>query len=154
MKRARSQPTSIAELLDCIFQRIDSDDRRGVYRIWSFWEEEVGEAIARRAEPAGYHSGVLSVRVSSHTWMQELQFAKETIRERLNARLGQEMIRDIYFVSGATTSREKTAGIEAKPVDEPIPNDGALTLALPPIRDPALARVFNRIARAHARRRR
>ena len=152
MQRNRGQPANISELLDCIFQRLDPKDRRGAYRIWSFWEEEVGETIARHAEPAGYHRGVLSVRVSSHTWMQELQFTKGAIRERLNARLGGELIRDIYFVSGPTTSTEKAAEPGEEPREAPCSDEQPPAVELPPIRDPALAKVFDRIVRARARR--
>ena len=129
-----------------MLQRIDPDKRLEVYRVWTFWAEEVGEAIASRAEPAGFRAGVLSVRVSSASWTQELQFMKDTLRERLNARLGEELIRDIYFVSGSVARRE------AEPAEEPIASKPIAVPLLPPIRDPELAAVFRRIVRAHARR--
>jgi len=137
----------IRELVDRIFQRLDPENRRGVYRVWSFWAEEVGEAIAKRAQPAGYHGGVLSVRVSSHAWMQELQFLKEDIRARLNARLGGDQIRDIYFIAG----RSVTA--EAPPEPEPPPEpEEAPAVPIPPLRDRRLSEAFERVAQAHARR--
>jgi hypothetical protein len=71
---------------------------------------------------------------------------KEALRERLNARLGDELIRDIYFVSGSMTRREAEAAKEAvtsKPIAVPL---------LPHIQNPELATVFRRIVRAHARR--
>ena len=143
---ASLKPRGLGETLQRVLQRIDPDKRLDVYRVWTFWDEEVGEAIASRAEPAGFRAGVLSVRVSSASWTQELQFMKESIRERLNARLGEELIRDIYFVSGSTTKRETAPAQDAvasKPIAVPL---------LPPIRDPELAAVFRRIVRAHARR--
>jgi hypothetical protein len=141
-----SKSSGFGETLQRVLQRIDPDKRLEVYRVWTFWDEEVGEAIASRAEPAGFRAGVLSVRVSSASWTQELQFMKDMIRERLNARLGEELIRDIYFVSGSTTRREADSAQEEGP-SRPI----AVPL-LPPIRDPELAAVFRRIVRAHARR--
>jgi hypothetical protein len=145
-----SRPNSIGEVLERIFQRIDPPDRRGIYRIWSFWADEVGEAIAARAQPAGYHGGILSVRVSSHTWMQELQFMKEDIRQRLNARLGREQIRDIYFVAGgtgppATGVGSTSAAPPEMPEEEP-------AVPIPPLRDHRLTEAFERLAQAHARR--
>jgi hypothetical protein len=143
------QPNSIGDVLERIFQRIDPPDRRGIYRIWSFWPEEVGKAIADRAQPAGYHRGVLSVRVTSHAWMQELQFLKEDIRQRLNARLGRDQIRDIYFVAGGTGSFAEQPDDRPGPplaTDEPDP-----VAPIPPLRDPRLAEAFERVARAHRR---
>jgi hypothetical protein len=141
-----SRPSAVGDTLRRVLQRIDPDKRLDVYRLWTFWAEEVGEAIASRAEPAGFRAGVLSVRVSSASWTQELQFMKETLRERLNARLGDDLIRDIYFVSGSMTRRDtEPAGDvgSSKPIAVPL---------LPPMRDPELAAVFRRIVRAHARR--
>jgi hypothetical protein len=141
-----SKPSALGETLQRVLKRIDPDKRLEVYRLWTFWAEEVGEAIASRAEPAGFRAGVLSVRVSSASWTQELQFMKDTIRERLNARLGEELIRDIYFVSGSVVRREPEAeeeSVASKPIAVPL---------LPPMRDPELAAVFRRIVRAHARR--
>lgn len=141
-----SKPRALGETLRRVLQRIDPDKRLEVYRVWTFWEEEVGEAIAARAEPAGFRAGVLSVRVNSASWTQELQFMKETIRERLNTRLGDELIRDIYFVSGSTAKHEP------EPQEEPIPSKPIAVPLLPAIRNPELAAVFRRIVRAHAQR--
>ena len=116
------------------------------YRVWTFWDEEVGEAIAQHAQPAGFHSGVLSVCVDSAAWMQELQFLKEGLREQLNRRLGEPLIRDVYFVSGSV-SRAPARAAAAPPASvkrRPVP--------IPRLRDDKLAAVFTQIARAHAKR--
>jgi predicted nucleic acid-binding Zn ribbon protein len=144
----RSKPTRVADPLRRLLQRIDPDQRLPVYRLWTFWENEVGAAIAARAQPASYRAGVLAVRVSSAAWMQELQFLKEDLRARLNRRLGEDLVRDIYFVSGpaqpSRTARRAEMVREAEPQGEPV--------VLPRLRDPRLAEVFERILRAHRRR--
>jgi predicted nucleic acid-binding Zn ribbon protein len=128
--------------------RIDPEKRLEVYRIWTFWDEEVGETIGRHARPAGCRGDVLSVRVDSHSWMQELQFLKPELIARLNRRLGRDLIRDIYFVSGsASRPEEPISAPAAAPQPAPAP------VAVPRLRDPRLAKVFERIASAHARRR-
>jgi predicted nucleic acid-binding Zn ribbon protein len=148
MKPERRTPTRVSAPLARLLQRIDPEHRLHVYSLWTFWEEEVGTAIAARARPGGFHAGILSVQVKGHTWMQELQFLKETLRERLNARLGKELIRDIYFTSVAASEPRRPANRpESRPVAPP-----PVPVALPPIRDERLAAVFERIVRAHARR--
>jgi predicted nucleic acid-binding Zn ribbon protein len=147
--RPRRPPAQLADTLTTVLQRIDPDQRLDAYRVWTFWDEAVGPAVAQRAQPAGFRAGVLSVWVSSHTWMQELQFMKDELRGEINRRLGQELIRDIYFVSG--TRMPKTG-----PPPPPRARRGselAPTGPLPRLRDPALEAVFARIARAHTRRR-
>jgi predicted nucleic acid-binding Zn ribbon protein len=145
-RTSSGRPGRLAETLGRVVQRIDPEQRLEVYRVWTFWADEVGPSIAARAKPLRFRAGVLFVRVASHAWMQELQFMKETIRERLNARLGAALIRDVYFVSAPdpeVPAPEQKA--EAPPAPEPVPS-------LPPIRDPRLADVFQRIVRAHSQR--
>lgn len=142
----RQQPTPVGDTLQRVLQRIDPDHRMHAFRVWTFWDEEVGEAIAQHAQPAGFHGGVLSVCVDSATWMQELQFLKEGLREQLNRRLGEPLIRDVYFVSGSVSRAPgRTAAAPAKAVQRrPVP--------IPRLRDDKLAAVFTQIARAHAKR--
>lgn len=146
--RPRRPPAHVANTLQTILRRIDPDHRLEVYRLWTFWADAVGPAVAERAEPAGFRAGVLSVRVSNHAWLQELQFMKDELRDELNRRLGGEHIRDIYFVSG---SRRREA-------DAPTPprrrvESRARSGPVPRLRDRAISDVFERIARAHDRRR-
>ena len=148
MRRPSQHPSRLADSLQRLVQRIDPEQRLKVYRLWSFWDEEVGEPVAAHAQPAGYRAGVLSVRVNSPVWMQELQFLKEIIRERLNQRLGDELIRDIFFVSGtAPAPPPRPTTSLSHPDVEP-----AALPALPAMRDQRLAAIFQRIVRAHARR--
>lgn len=147
MRRDSARPGRLAETLGRIVQRIDPEQRLEVYRVWTFWADEVGPMIAARAEPLRFRAGVLFVRVASHAWMQELQFMKEALRERLNARLASPLIRDIFFVSAP--GAEPTPPVSE--AERSAPPERVATL--PPIGDPRLADVFQRLVRAHAERR-
>lgn len=143
MARPRARPDRVADALRQVVQRIDPERRLAAYRLWTFWADVVGAAVAARAEPAAYRDGVLSLRVAGAAWMQELQFMKDDLRQRLNARLGAELIRDIYFVSGAAPRRAAAARQPVAPpraVEPPI--------ALPAVSDPELAAVLARLAEA------
>jgi hypothetical protein len=136
------------EVLATVLQRIDPDQQLRIFRIWTWWDDEVGAIIARRAQPAGFRNGILFVSVATHAWMQELQFMKETIRERLNARLGSVLVRDIYFVSGSV---EEPAPKPPATEDHPALH-GAASVALPPMTNPELAAAFARVLAARGRR--
>ena len=142
MARPRRSPGRVGDALRQVVQRIDPDRRLAAYRLWTFWADEVGPAVAARAEPASYRDGVLSVRVHGAAWMQELQFMKEELRQRLNQRLGAALIRDIYFVSGPAPR-----AAQPKRVAEP-PRAVEPAIALPEVSDPALAAVLKRLAEA------
>lgn len=69
-------------------------------RIWKFWEEVVGGAIAKNARPSWIKNGRLRVMVSGPIWLQELEFAGETIKGKKNKKLGREAVKKIEFRLG------------------------------------------------------
>ena len=66
-------------------------------RIWEVWDDVVGPAISRNAQPSWIKDGRLRVQVSDPIWMQELGFAAQSIREKLNQRLGRKGVEKIEF---------------------------------------------------------
>ena len=123
MRPANERASRVVDVLGDVLKRVDPEQQMRTYSIWNFWADEVGELIARRAQPSRFRNGILFVTVATQSWMQELQFMKEKIRERLNARLGAELVRDIFFVSGSITAptpvesrRDAAAGAGARVV--------------------------------------
>ncbi len=70
-------------------------------RIFKVWDEVVGGAIARNAQPSWIKKGRLRVRVSDPIWLQELEFAGETIKQKLNEKLGRSAVEKIEFRLGS-----------------------------------------------------
>ena len=68
--------------------------------IWSVWPEVVGTALAGRAQPLRIINGTLTVAVSSAPWMQELRFMTAMMKEKLNLRLGDEVVKEIVLKAG------------------------------------------------------
>ena len=68
--------------------------------IWKVWDEVVGPAISKNARPSWIKNGRLRATVSDPIWLQELQFVEQTIREKLNSRLGRKAIDRIDFRIG------------------------------------------------------
>jgi predicted nucleic acid-binding Zn ribbon protein len=60
----------------------------------------VGDIIARNAQPEKIRQGTLFVKVSSHVWMQQLQYMKDQISDKLNQKLGGEVVKNIFFYVG------------------------------------------------------
>ena len=69
-------------------------------RIWEVWDKVVGPAIARNAQPSWIKKGRLRIDVSDPIWLQELEFAGERIREKINSELGREAVKRIEFRLG------------------------------------------------------
>ncbi|HEX9079821.1 MAG TPA: DUF721 domain-containing protein [Desulfuromonadaceae bacterium] len=100
-KRTRMRfPQPLSALLNEGLQGLGLAERLREADIWRVWPEVVGPAISSRARPLRIIGGALTVAVSSGPWMQELTFLKGMIREKLNGRLGAEVIREIVLTSG------------------------------------------------------
>jgi predicted nucleic acid-binding Zn ribbon protein len=89
--------TRLAEVLRAALARLPTSTGLAHYPIWAEWSAVVGPTIAAHAKPTRLRRGVLVVVVDGPEWMQELQFLKRELCERLNARLATPAIRDIYL---------------------------------------------------------
>jgi len=69
-------------------------------RIWKEWDDVVGPAISKNAQPLWIKNGRLRVTVSDPIWLQELKFVEEDIREKLNKKLGRKAVAKIEFRVG------------------------------------------------------
>lgn len=63
------------------------------------WAEAVGGALARRSRPVRLHEGVLTVETDAE-FLADLERERELLRQRLNARLGKEAVRQIRYLTG------------------------------------------------------
>jgi len=142
----------IGEVLDKSLSRLDLSRRLDEYGVWPIWRDVVGEAIARNAQPEKIRNGTLFVKVSSPVWMQELQFMKEMIAEKLNHRLPGDVVKNIFFMVGrvepttdaSAEKRSEAADVPAVPIDEEF---------LRSIEDPEIRAAFQKLVKSFARRR-
>ncbi|MFH0727151.1 MAG: DUF721 domain-containing protein [Pseudomonadota bacterium] len=77
---------------------------REMIRIREVWEEIVGAAIAKNAQPVAYQKRLLLVNVESSVWIQQLQFLKEDILTRMHEVTGEGMVDDIKFRIGSLST--------------------------------------------------
>jgi predicted nucleic acid-binding Zn ribbon protein len=98
MSRRSDPPMRLGDALHAALARLPDAARLADYALWVHWDDVVGPTLARHARPERLKRGVLFVAVDSPEWMQELQFLKHDLRERLNARLGRSVVRDVFLV--------------------------------------------------------
>src|SRR5881296_789348 len=94
------QTEKLGTVLDKSFKRLELSLRLDEYGVWPIWNDVVGKPIARNAQPEKIRNGTLFVKVTSLVWMQQLQFMKEMIAEKLNQRLKSQIVKNIFFVIG------------------------------------------------------
>jgi predicted nucleic acid-binding Zn ribbon protein len=120
--------------------------------VWPIWNEIVGAAIARNAQPEKIRNGTLFVKVSSATWMQELQYMKEMISQKLNQSLGRDVVKNIFFFVGkvetavpSSTAQETSAtgpSLQGLKLDEE---------QLHSVKDPEIRRALRKLYAARSR---
>jgi hypothetical protein len=92
------------------------------YSLWGAWKEIVGESVALNTQPSVIRNRILFIKVSHPTWIQQLQFLKPTLLEKLNGFLGEPLIEDIRFrlgkIAEASPSRERTPSWTEEELDQ------------------------------------
>lgn len=70
------------------------------YEIWNKWEDIVGPLIAENSQPASWRNSTLVVLAANHAWVQELQFLKTEILEKIRKAMPNLKISNIRFETG------------------------------------------------------
>ncbi len=141
----------LGDILDRTVRRLPLRRRLDDYALWEIWDDTVGPAVARNAQPEKIRNGTLSVRVRAPTWMQQLQYMKDIMVEKLNQRLGREVVTNIFFVTGEFPA-------ETPPEDSASPPPAVDATRLPEhelghIEDPELRNSLRHLLLNHLRKR-
>lgn len=99
-----AKPKPIQSILESTLKGLEIDVQLKTHSIWSAWKEIVGESIAFNAQPRSIRNRILFVDVSHQTWIQQLQFLKPTLLEKVNTFLGEPRVQDIRFKLGKIPS--------------------------------------------------
>jgi predicted nucleic acid-binding Zn ribbon protein len=143
-KRHRKSPEAIAIALQPIIEKLDAEGHFGLVRLAQVWPEMVGEGVARRTEVGGLKFHTATIKVSNAMWIQELNLLKSEILARLQTRLGADVVRDLRFVKGRLSRRDR-------PRLKPVARAVRRSIELPELKDPELRRAFERLIEAWGR---
>ena len=94
------KPQPIQLILEKTLKALEIDVPLKSYSIWGAWKEIVGDSVALQTQPRAIRNRILFIDVSHPTWMQQLQFFKPTLLEKINAFLREPYIQDIRFRLG------------------------------------------------------
>jgi hypothetical protein len=94
------KPQSLRSILEKTLKNLEIDIPLKTYSIFGAWNEIVGESVGVQTQPRSIRNRILFIDVSHSTWMQQLQFLKPTLLEKVNSFLGEPLIQDIRFKLG------------------------------------------------------
>ena len=113
--------TDMKTVLAGLIREKNWEGRLGMHAVFDFWDEVVGDDIAAYARPSLIRGTVLWLDVSDSVWMQQLQFQKNLLLEKINLRLTGTKLTDIRFQLDTSLGRpvseevEKTAKRKTEP---------------------------------------
>jgi hypothetical protein len=91
----------VSAILTKVLKQAGIHDEMMKYRFVNDWDKIVGSAISKRSRPESLKNQILTIRVVSPVWAQELNFRKSVIIKRLKRFLDDKQeVRDIRFYVG------------------------------------------------------
>src|SRR5271166_1544353 len=142
--RRHKAPEQIGAAMQPLLDRIDREGHFAIVRLAKAWPEIVGETIARRTEIVSLKFHTAVVKVSGAMWIQELNLMKMQILSRLRDSLHDDSVRDIRFVKGTLSRRER-------PKLRAVPRATRHHVELPELKDPELRKAFEDLIEAWGR---
>lgn len=140
---------TLGSVLEQSLKRMDLVARLDEYAVWPVWNEVVGTVIARNAQPEKIRNGTLFIKVSSPVWMQQLQFMKEMITDKLNQRLRGEIVKNIFFIVGRIDAPAEATQSPQSAAEAAIKIDDTF---LDAVDDPEIRSVFKQLLKSYSRR--
>jgi len=93
----RSKIISLGEALNDYIKEMNLGEKLMETGVVNSWEEIVGKAISSRTSKVYIKNHILYIHLKSSVVRNELLMLKGTLLERLNAKAGSEIIKDIVL---------------------------------------------------------
>ena len=93
----RSKTITLAEAIKDYIREMNIGEKLGETEVLSSWEEIVGKAISLRTTRVYIKDHILYVYLNSSVVRNELLMLRQALKEKINARAGMEVIKDIVL---------------------------------------------------------
>jgi predicted nucleic acid-binding Zn ribbon protein len=111
IRRKMAKPDQLGNVLESVLKASSLQIDLSLHKLWRQWDDLVGPTIAQNARPAAIKGKLLLINVSSAPWMQQLQYLKDDLVEKINDDFDKEIVTDIRFkigpVDGVTLGNER-----------------------------------------------
>ncbi len=150
-RKKMPRPLAVGDLLAAVLSGTPAERRLGEGKIWLVWDAAVGKQIASKARPVSFRDGTLTVAVINASWMQQLSFLKKQLMEKVNGRLGEELVSEIYLKAGRVKASFPRPEPEKKSTRQLTEDENRrIAEQTESVRDPELREVFARLLAKHA----
>ncbi len=133
--------TSISDILSTL----PVNNKVKEYGLWKSWDKMVGQNVSRHCQPDRLKDGILFLKVNSSVWMQQLQFMKSIIMDKVNGFMGDNSVRDVRFQIGKLENLKKTGGKPWKEISIPQEVVARIDTDLSSVRDAELRGILKKL---------
>jgi len=144
ISRGQNGPEMITSISD-ILSTLPVNNRVKEYGLWKSWDKMVGQNVARHCQPDRLKDGILFLKVNSSVWMQQLQFMKSIIIDKVNGFMGDNSVRDVRFQIGKLENLKETGGKPWKEISLPQEVVARIDMDLSSVRDTELRRILKKL---------
>ena len=89
---------AVSEVVARLLRGLGLEEGLRGWRAVQEWPETVGPNLSRHTHAVDFRDGTLLVEVEGSAWMHEVGFLKRQLVQRINARLGADVVRDVRLV--------------------------------------------------------
>lgn len=93
----RSKTILISEAISDYIRELNIGEKLNEASIINSWEETVGKAISSRTSKIYIKDHILFVHLNSSVVRNELLMLRQALKEKINGKIGEEVIKDIVF---------------------------------------------------------
>lgn len=113
--RKKSHLTAANDVLLSLLQvgKLPISDQYLRWQIWYKWPEVIGAELSEQCEPVDFFKGKLTIWVEHSVFIQQLNFIKDSMVDKINAYVGKPWVTSIAF----TLNRKKVPTRAEAPED-------------------------------------
>ena len=93
-----SNEHTLQDLLKQVYTRLEMDDTVDEIEVVRCYQQLVGDLISRLTWSVRFKEGVLTAQLASAALRQELFYRRSSLAEKINERLGRNVVKEIRFV--------------------------------------------------------
>jgi predicted nucleic acid-binding Zn ribbon protein len=98
MSARTNPPAPLARVLEEMLERKGLGAKLAQYGIFDDWEKLVGPALGEKTRPVKMMGNQMVIEVEHSTWIQELQFLKPKLLQKIRQEFPGTKISDLRFI--------------------------------------------------------
>ena len=118
-------------------------------RLQTEWAAIAGQLAATHSRPLHLRRQRLTVAAESPAWLHQLRYLEPMLLTQIQRAFGPELVMELRWVVGPIIDEAQRPSLQAPPVWSSVPltaeTEAAITDAVAPLKDPAVAAVARRL---------